>query len=150
MQIQQQKFWPLIFMSILMLTGFSPEPASSQSSEHTRTEQVGLNAGSGTWTTSKYRIKGSLGQLPRMRISVSEKALRSSEPSGGDVTLLDQSLKESISTPEISELESISVPSSFSVIQTPTPVPESGTFLLFGAGMIGMFLLIKRTRRKRE
>jgi hypothetical protein len=150
MQVKQQKFWPLIFISILMLTGFSPEPASSQATGHTRTEKAMLNAGGGTWTTLNYRIKGSLGQLPRTRISVREKTLRSSEPSGGDLALLGQPLKESISIPEISELESISVSPSPSDAQTPAPVPEPGTFLLFGAGMIGMFLLIKRTRRKRE
>ena len=157
MRVKQHRFWFLFIMSILVLTGLLSKTASGQSTEQYRIERSALNAGGGTWATSNHRIKGSLGQLSKTRISVSDNAVRSSELSAGDAALSGQLSEDSVPTtdsdmfiPEISGSESALTPSSLSEVQTPAPVPEPGTFALFAAGMIGMVLFMKRIGMKRR
>ena len=115
MKTSTRQFLATLFMSSLILTGLFNGIAYSKSGNDYQLTRSTLNAGGNIWTSTNYRMRGSLGQLPQTKISVSKKTISSLEPS-----------------PAHSENSTL------------TPIPEPGTLVLFGVGGFGLLILIRR------
>jgi hypothetical protein len=124
-----QRVGYLLLISVIILTGVYSEVTYSQISPNYQTERSVLDAGGGERSSTNYRLYDSLGQPAVAAVSTSPNYVHTSGFSEG---------------PEQSDPGPDPTP-------TPgSPIPEPGTIILFGTGVFGLFMLMRRKLRKRN
>ncbi len=113
--------------AMLALIWLCPGDAFSQANAHYRIERSVLDAGGGERESATYIICDSLGQV-----------------SGADVST-SASFRH---LPGFYECRSAEGPPTPTPTPTPNAIPEPGTLILFGSGLVGMLILIKRRLKK--
>ena len=120
-----QRVGYLLLISVIMLTGVYSEVAYSQASANYQTERSVRDAGGGERSSTNYRLNDSLGQSAVAAVSTSPNYVHTSGFSEDP----EQSYPGSDPTP------------------TPgPPIPEPGTLILFGIGMLGLLAIVRRKR----
>jgi hypothetical protein len=134
MRAIQQHIWYILLIIAIMLAWQGTEVAYSQANPNYRIEWSVLDAGGGERSSMNYRIWDSLGQPSGTVVSTSSNYIHVP----GFYEDLGQSDPDPGSGPGPD-------PTS-----TPPPIPETGTLILFGTGLFGLFIFMRRRLRKRK
>ena len=129
MRATQQHIWYILLISAMMLAWQGTQVAYSQASPNYQIERAVLDAGGGERISMNYRIWDSLGQ-----------------PSGTVVST-------SSNYTHIPGYYRDSTQSSPGPGPTPPPsnvIPEPGTLVLFGTGLLGLLIFVKRILKQKK
>ena len=125
-----RRCWYGLVISIVMLTWLWAGEAFCQSSEHYRIERSVLDAGGGDRNSANYALCDSLGQVSGAAVSTSNCYRH---------------------IPGFYECAITEEPPPPPPTPTPTdPIPEPGTLILFGSGVVGLFILVRRRLNKKN
>jgi hypothetical protein len=118
----------LLVLSVILLIWLNAGLASGLSSANYQIERAVLDAGGGERSSPNYSMCDSVGQ-----------------PSGTAVS----TSSNYIHTPGFYECNTQSGPGPDPTPTPGAPIPESGTLVLFGTGLLGLFLFMRRKLRKK-